>query len=214
MKNSTKSIRVLTESAILVAMAIVLSLFQPFSLPFGGSITIASMLPIVYLAWHRGVKAGLIGGFVFGVANLLLGYHTVSAMFLPGDAKQPLLYAICIILLDYLIAYTVIGFAGVFRNKCKPTAALILGTLVGLGLRYLSHILSGYLFYEEWAEWFFTQETLGAFGTYMLSHFHGNLLSLLYSVIYNGTFMIPEMIITVLLSIPLSKIPKLTERNS
>ena len=79
MKNSTKSIRVLTESAILVAMAIVLSLFQPFSLPFGGGITIASMLPIVYLAWHRGVKAGLLGGFVFGVAN----YYSAITRYLP-----------------------------------------------------------------------------------------------------------------------------------
>lgn len=214
MSQTTSKVRVLTEGAILVAMTVILSLFQPFSLPFGGGITIASMLPIVYYSWRRGVKAGLLAGFVFSIANILLGFHTVSAMFLPGDERQPLFNAICIILLDYVVAYTVIGLGGMFRNKLKPTPALMLGALVALSLRYLSHILSGFLFFGAWAEWFFTQDSIGAFGAYMLSNFSGNMLAFLYSVIYNGTYMIPEIIITVLLCLPISKVKKLTERNS
>ena len=90
----------------------------------------------------------------------------------------------------------------------------MLGALVALSLRYLSHILSGFLFFGAWAEWFFTQDSIGAFGAYMLSRFSGKMLAFLYSVIYNGTYMIPEIIITVLLCLPISKVKKLTERNS
>ena len=66
--------------------------------------------------------------------------------------------------------------------------------------RYVMHIVSGYIFYGAWAEWFFTQEGFYAFGAKLMETLSGDALSLAYSVIYNGFYMVPEIIITVILT--------------
>lgn len=73
--------------------------------------------------------------------------------------------AILMCLLDYLLAYTMMGLGGIFRDKIKnPGTSLMCGSLVALGARYLTHILSGYLLFSGWAEWFFTQDGFPAWG--------------------------------------------------
>lgn len=73
--------------------------------------------------------------------------------------------AILMCLLDYLLAYTMMGLGGIFRDKIKnPGTSLMCGSLVALGARYLAHILSGYLLFSGWAEWFFTQDGFPAWG--------------------------------------------------
>ena len=83
---------------------------------------------------------------------------------------------------------------------------VVLGILVALGLRYLTHVISGYIFYGAWAEWWFSQESLGSFGQKILSIFSGKLLALIYSICYNGFYMIPDIIITILVSLPISQL--------
>ncbi len=188
-------------SAMLIAVASVLSIFQPFQLPFGGGITIASMMPIVILAFCYGIRWGLFSGFVYSVIQLLLGLKTVTAFFLPGDSQMILWQAISVCLLDYIVAYTVLGFSGIFKNKVKnKTMAISLGTIFSLVLRYAVHTLSGAIFFGAWAEWFFTQEGFYAFGSKIMEIFSGHALAWIYSVIYNGTYMIPEIIITAILT--------------
>ena len=160
-KSNTK---VLVECALLIAIATVLNVvcsFIPFlNLPFGGGFTICSMLPIVLAAYRNGTKWGLLTGFVYAVVQMLLGFKTVSAFFMPSsDSYMVLWKAICVCLIDYIIAYTVLGFGGIFRNKIKnPSASLCVGSIVALSLRYLAHIISGYIFFGTWAEWFFSQD--------------------------------------------------------
>ena len=126
-KSNTK---VLVECALLIAIATVLNVvcsFIPFlNLPFGGGFTICSMLPIVLAAYRNGTKWGLLTGFVYAVVQMLLGFKTVSAFFMPSsDSYMVLWKAICVCLIDYIIAYTVLGFGGIFRNKIKnPSASL------------------------------------------------------------------------------------------
>ncbi len=188
-------------SAMMLAAATVLSVFQPFQLPFGGGITIASMMPLILLAYCYGTGWGLFSGFVFGVLQLLLGSKTVSAFFLPGDSQMLIWQGICVCLLDYLVAYTVVGFGGIFKGKLKKEAtAVCLGSVVALLSRYIIHIVSGAVFFGSWAEWFFTQDGFYAIGATIMERCSGRLLALVYSIFYNGTYMIPEIIITAILT--------------
>ena len=93
------------ESGILIAVATVLSLFQPFQLPFGGGITIVSMLPIVIVSYRYGVKWGIFTGFTYSLLMMATGYSTVRGLFLPDDdgGSINIIRAILIILLDYIL---------------------------------------------------------------------------------------------------------------
>ncbi len=187
----------LVTTAMLIAIAAVLSIFQPLELPFGGGITICSMLPVVLIAFFYGTRHGLFSAFIFSLLQMLLGAKTVSAFFLPGDEQMILWRALCVCFLDYIAAYTVLGFGGIFRGKMKSdTAALVWGIVLSLSLRYLVHTLSGAIFFGAWAEWFFTQEGFYAIGKRIMDTFSGFGLALIYSIFYNGTYMIPEIIIT------------------
>ena len=191
----------LITSAMLIALATVLSVLQPFQLPFGGGITVASMMPIVIIAYVYGTRAGLFAGFVYSLLQLLLGAKTVAAFFLPGDSQMVLWQAVCVCLLDYIVAYTVLGFGGVFKGKIKSDAAAVcLGSVFALLLRYVTHIVSGAIFFGAWAEWFFTQEGFYAVGETIMRTFSGASLAWIYSVFYNGLYMLPEIAITAIVT--------------
>ena len=131
------------------------------------------------------------------------------ALFMPSsDDFMGYGAAVAIIIIDYLLAYSVLGLGGIFRNKIKnKTVALTVGVVFALTLRYVLHVASGYIFYGAWAEWFFTQEGFYAIGGFILDKFKGEALSLVYSAFYNGLFMIPEIIITAVAAAAVSPIP-------
>jgi thiamine transporter len=201
----------LTTTAMMLAVATVLALvcaYIPFlNLPFGGGFTIASMLPLVIISYMYGVKWGLFSGFVYSIIQLLLGHSTVMALFTPGtDDFQGIGAAILICLIDYVLAYTALGLGGIFRDRAKSKArALVLGVILALGIRYLCHVISGCIFYGIWAEWFFSQEGF-PLGAQILNTFSGFGLSLFYSIVYNGLFMLPEILITAVAAIPAARI--------
>ena len=204
----------LVESALLIAIAAVIELVSKtlgLELPFGGTITLASMFPIVLIAYKYGTKWGLLSGFTYSLVQMLLGAKTVSAMFLPGDDQMVLWQAICICLLDDVLAYTLLGLGGIFKGKFKkPAAELALGAFVALLLRYLVHIVSGAIFYGAYAEWFFTQEGFYSIGEKILGTFSGSSLAIVYSIFYNGLYMIPEIIITTVVAAILGSVPQIT----
>lgn len=205
-KTNTKK---LAESGLLIAMAIVLSIVSkalPLHLPFGGSITLLSMLPIVLLSYRHGVKWGIFSAFVYSILQIAISMEDVKAFFVPEDYK--ITASICIIFLDYIVAYTMLGFGGIFRNKMKKaSAALAFGSLVALSLRYLTHIISGAIFFGAWAEWFFTQEGFYKIGEKILGSFSGNSLAIIYSIFYNGLYMIPEIILTTIAATIIGAVP-------
>lgn len=194
MKNNTKK---LVTSAMLIAIAVVLSLFTPFNLPFGGGITLASCLPIVLISFAYGVKFGVFSAFVYALLQMVTGMSTVASFFLPGENQMILWKAICVCLLDYIAAYTVLGFGGIFKNRIKNNAiAITIGTAAVLFSRYVIHTISGAIFFGTWAEWFFSQDGFYKIGNAILNSFSGSSLAFIYSVFYNGLYMIPEIIIT------------------
>lgn len=201
----------LTVSAILIALASVLSLFTPLALPQGGGITIMSMLPIILISYRYGLKWGTAAAFIYSVIQLLFGFSTVSAFFMPGDSQEIWWRAILICLLDYIVAYTSMTLGGIFRKKMAAPVALCFGVVVALTVRYIVHIISGAIFFGVWAEWWFTDVMAGDFGASVLEKYSGFSLALFYSVFYNGLYMIPEIIITAIGGYVVGKIPVLKE---
>lgn len=214
------STRRLTESAMLLATAIILELISKLfipELPFGGQITLVSMLPVVLISYRHGMKWGFVSALAYALLEMAIGIKTVSAAFLPGyfgDGTM-IFKALLMCLLDYLLAYTMLGLGGLFRNKIKNRgASLMCGGLVALGARYVCHILSGYILFSGWAEWFFTQDGFPAWGAKLVEALSPTALGWVYSIIYNGMYMIPEIILTAIVALILSRIPKVVTKIS
>ena len=208
----------LVESAVMIALAIVLELVSKSVIPkmaFGGQITIVSMLPIVLVGWKYGIGKGIITGFVYSLAEVVIGVAdgTITAAFLPPEQDGlGIDKAILMLFLDYILAYTVIGLGSMYKKIVKnDSLSLSLGAFTVLLFRYISHILSGYILYGAWAEWFFTQEGFYSWGQTIMNTYTGNALSLVYSIIYNGFYMIPEIIITTVVAAIIGKIPQITK---
>jgi len=212
--------RRITESAMCLAMAIVLELvskaFIP-EMPFGGQVTLVSMLPVVLISYRHGVRWGLVTGVCYALLEMALGARTVTAAFQPGYFGDGvlLLNALAMCLLDYLLAFTVLGLGGIFRGKLKkPGLELMLGAVVALCCRYLVHILSGYILFSGWAEWFFTQEGFPAWGAGLVASLTPQALGWVYSIVYNGMYMIPEIILTAAVALLLGRLPAITAKVS
>lgn len=187
---SPRKTQMLAVSGMLLAVSSVLSIYPKFSgfWPSGGSVTVMSMLPIVLIAYLYGTRWGLLAGLTFGLIQLLTGLRGIAGM----DFASTVL----VILIDYLAAFTVLGFGGVFRGKFRGAGAdLAAGSVLALSLRFLCHFISGALLFGSYAEWFFGQEGF-TFGQTVLQNFSGLSLTLIYSLCYNISYMLPEIIIT------------------
>lgn len=169
-KTYSSTVLRLTESALLLALAAVLSLVKLFDLPYGGSITACSMLPIILIAYRYGFLWGTASGFIYGVLQLLFGMNTLSYATSPAAA-------VAIIFLDYLFAFSAMGVAGLFKNRIKnQSEALAIGAVTASALRYVFHVISGC---TVWAG--LSIPSTQAF---------------IYSLIYNATYMLPELLVT------------------
>ncbi len=199
MSKMNRKVQRMTVSGIMLALATVLSFVTVYRLPYGGGITLLSMLPLVMLGYMYGKSWGLLCGFAYGIIQAILGAAMSSAF-----AGQKLLSVAGILLLDYIVAFSVLGLAGMFKGFVKNhTVAFAAGTFVATLLRYAAHIASGAIFFGSYAEWFFTQETTAAFGPEMLEKYSGTALFVVYSLIYNGTYMVPEIILTTVFAVVL-----------
>ncbi len=171
-----KQILVLVEGAVMVAMAFGLSCVTIFELPWGGSITLVSMLPIVVFSIRNGVPSGLACSFVFSLTQLLQGILKPRGLLTWG--LTPGLLVACIFL-DYIGAFSVIGLAGLFRKH--DMGGWIGGTIMAVMLRLALHVVSGAaVFHTAGKLW----EGLEISNPW------------LYSLAYNLCYMLPEAILT------------------
>ncbi len=172
MSNSKNLTKKLTESAVLIALATVLSYVTLLNLPYGGSVTLCSVAPIIILSYRHGTLWGVFSAFVFSLIQLLQGLGNLSYA---TSASA----AIAIILLDYVIAFTLAGLGGVFKKTFNSqTVALILGTIIGCAFRYICHVISGC---TVWAGVSIPDSQ-----------------AIIYSLAYNATYMLPELIVTLI----------------
>ena len=168
-ENSHLRIRALTEGALFVALAFVLSFVKLYQLPNGGSLTPA-MFPILFYALRFGLGRGLAAGFVFGLLQLLF-----DGAYAWGWQSM---------VLDYLLAFAPLGLAGIFKGK---SWGIFPGTIIGCLGRFLIHYLSGITIYR-----IIQPTSVPGFGTYDNPH--------LYSLVYNGSYMIPNMLLALILA--------------
>ena len=182
--------RTLVEGALMIALSTVLSYFPIYELPHGGSVTFVSMLPIILMSLRHGPKWGLFTAFVHSLIQLFLGLKNLTYC-------QTLGAQIGCVLLDYVLAFTVLGLGGMFRGKIKNDAvAFTVGSFIAMMLRYLCSFLSGWIL---WADVVndapYMQEVIG---TYIpaLANVTGTTLAIIYSLVYNGVYMIPEIVLT------------------
>ncbi|WP_088008253.1 energy-coupled thiamine transporter ThiT [Indiicoccus explosivorum] len=185
-----KRVLVLLEIAIFAALAFVLD-FIAFSMPQGGSVSLA-MIPVVLMAFRRGVWAGIGTGALFGLLQLILGRYYAAPLSFGFVVLQ--------LFLEYIAAFAVVGLAGITRSpylkKLHDRKFFAAGLLVAAGvfvasfLRYLIHTAVGVWFFSSFAE--------------------GNVL--IYSVTYNATYMVPIFLLTALVCWGLfTAAPRLTD---
>lgn len=174
MQTKTENTKKLVESALLVAAAVVLSVFKIADLPYGGSVTLASMFPIVLIAYRHGLAWGMGAGLSYAVLQQLLGLKSLSYV----TTWQSVL---AVIFLDYIFAFAVLGLGGIFRGKMqKQSTELAMGSFFVCVLRYIFHVISGA------TVWAGISIPTGA--------------AMAYSLIYNATYMVPETIVLVLVA--------------
>ena len=106
----SSNIKRLCVSAIMIALATVFSLIKVYTLPLGGSITLLSMLPIVFLSVSYGIGWGFFSAFVYTLIQMFLDLAAVASWGL-----TPAIFIGCIAF-DYILAYTALGIAGIFRK--------------------------------------------------------------------------------------------------
>ena len=169
----------LTESGLLLALGVILSILRIVDLPYGGSITLASLLPLIIISYRYGFKWGMLSGFVYGLIQMVLGLNVFS--FVTG-----IVAVIAVAVLDYILAFMATSLGALYRNMKNPVTAFALAALTVCAVRYAFHVISGC---TVWAG--LSIPTSDAFW---------------YSLIYNATYMIPETIITVAAAIYISTV--------
>ncbi|MER1986764.1 MAG: energy-coupled thiamine transporter ThiT [Solibacillus sp.] len=181
-----KRLLMLVEIAIFASIGLVLDQISFKLWAQGGSISLV-MVPIILMAIRWGLTAGLTTGLLIGVMQMMFGafiVHWLQAM------------------LDYGLAFTVVGLAAIVRGPLlratkilqKTTMAIyiVIGTLLGGALRFICHLLAGVVFFKEYA---------------------GNDNVWAYSIIYNGSFMLPATILTAVITVLLfTASPRLLQR--
>ena len=191
MKN--QKLKVLTESAIMLALAFALSSAKLFEMPLGGSVTVASMLPIMIIGFKWGNKAGLITAFLYSITQALQALASGN-VFPYCEGADTLI--ICVVF-DYLFPFTILGLAGMLYGKTKNTNAdYIIGASIVVFLRFCSHFLTGVYIWGQWAP--------DGMGKY------------LYSFLYNGGFLGADfaiLLVALVLILKSEEVKKLIERQ-
>lgn len=170
-----KNILTLVECAMMIALGTVLSFVKFWdTLPYGGSVTLLSMLPICMIAIRHNMAWGLLGAFVYGCLQMLVSGAA-------GWGLTPWVFVICL-LFDYILAFTVLGFSGMFKRF--GFGGKLFGIAMVCILRFVCHYISGITI---WAN---------SIPKNFIDQFGAN--PYLYSLVYNGSYMGIELVLTVL----------------
>ena len=156
MGKSTSQTKIIAEASVIIALTVILKDILPpiYRLPQGGSVTAASMVPLLWFSLRRGLRSGLEACTVYGLVHMAL-----PGSYIVGPVQA---------LLDYPVAFGILGLAGMFRKQ--P----LIGVCIGIFGRFLSHFVSGVVFFAEYAP--------------------GD--PVIYSAMYNGGYLFIELVVS------------------
>ncbi len=161
----------------MAALSATLYLIRPFSLPFGGAVTLGSMVPVMWLSMRRGIVPGIVTGVIFGILAFFIDIVLLGASMIIATPFQAIL--------EYPVAFGVIGLTGIFRKKTVGYA--MAGITLSVSMRFLIHYFVGvfvwyyvYAFPIEYGRW-------------------------IWPAVYNGRFLLVEAIISGVLMVILIK---------
>ena len=160
---------VLINSALLLALAVVLEQLRIFHMPQGGSVTAGAMVPLLLIAYRFGVGTGVLAGFAYGMINML---------------QEPFILHPVQVLFDYPLPFMAMGLAGISRQH------IYWGTGLAFLARFVCHFISGVVFFGSYAP--------------------EGMSPVWYSLVFNITYLVPEMLICCLI-FKVLPVKKLTE---
>ena len=178
MRNS--KVKLLAECAVMVALAFALSYAKIYEMPLGGSVTVASMLPIMLISLKHGSLVGLGTGFLYSLTQLFQAL--LSGNVFPY-CETGVTLVICI-LFDYVVPFTVLGLAGLFKDFKlikNQEIGFYLGMTGAVLIRFICHFITGVVIWGQWAP-----EGMGKY---------------LYSLAYNGGFLSFDFIICIIVAV-------------
>lgn len=181
-----QKIRRLVESAVMIALSTGLTLLPVIEFPFGGSVTVFSQVPIILIAFRYGTLWGAETGLVHGLIQMLFGLSNFS--YVSGFGAY-----LVLIFADYVVAFAALSLGGAFKKLIKnQTVSIAVGAALASLVRYLCHFISGVTIWRASA---------------------GDLPVWKYSLEYNGAYMLPELIITVVGVVIISLLFDITSEN-
>lgn len=190
MSTSDSKVRILAECAILIAIGTVLAQIQIFRMPNGGSVTAVSMLPFILISFRHGTRWGLLAGFANSLLQMLLG-----GLYAPPAGTATAMAGA--ILLDYVLAFTLLGLAEMFSRpfgEKRRLAGVVVGTFSVCFIRFICSFVSGFLIWGS-----LTEDGMGA---------------VIFSLGYNASYMVPETALTVVAAFALfKKAPSLMDKQ-
>ncbi len=169
-----KKILILCESAVMLALAFALSYLRLWEMPQGGSITLASMLPIMLVSVKHGTRVGVSTAFLYSLTQLFQGFMNVTISWAMSGGVL-----VTAIFFDYLVPFTLLGFSGIFRKSGEY--GIYFGMTLSVILRFICHFATGVSIWRQW--------TSDGWNTYI------------YSAAYNGGFLLPDFIIVLLVAV-------------
>ena len=195
-KNRQRSVYALCQSAIFIALATILSFLPVYEMPMGGSVTMASMLPILFIGIKFGPKWGMGSSLVYMLIQLAQALIKGNVFIYCVGAGAVIICA----LFDYVVPFSILGLSFVAAPK-KGEKLNVVKVLVTFGIlifiRFLCHFITGMVIWKQWAP-----EGMGSF---------------LYSLSYNGSYMLPELVLTLIVALFLissKQIEKLLESEN
>lgn len=173
MMKTKQRLYALCECGVLIALSIALSFIElPWFWANGGGIGFVC-IPLLILAYRHGLVWGIGAGMVYGLVDCLIG--------------RGIGYGLLSILLDYVLAYGALGLAGFFRKR--GLVGLEIGAVVGCVARFVIHFIAGVTIWKI---------AVGDTIEFMGKTF-GSDASFLYSALYNGSYMLPNLILALVI---------------
>lgn len=173
----------MAECAIMISLAFALSWVILWKMPMGGSVTLASMLPIMLISIKHGPRIGLGTAFLYSLTQLGQAISQCDVFIYCQGAAVVIICA----LFDYIIPFSLLGLSGIFAKR-SATGAYI-GMIAATLMRFFCHVLTGVVIWGQWAP--------------------EGMSKIIYSIGYNGGFLLPDLAICIAVAIPLLQIKQM-----